>query len=98
MDYINDNASTHIKHIRETVMQNAKLYPAGTIIHIVNRNEYFASNQELNSTSTVVDNGSLIAYSADQLTFHEMQISNTMFSSHMPHECLKKIDELFKLV
>ena len=39
--------------------------------------------------------GDEIAYIADQVTFGEMHISGSMFSTHLPHVCLNKLMEFF---
>lgn len=38
-----------------------------------------------------------VVYAADQITFSEIQISGSMFSTHLPHNSLAKIREVFPL-
>lgn len=93
-----------IETIRNEHMIHPKLYPPGMIIHIVQRNEFLAgyqSNDEQqngdghNNPIFLQQYENEVAYVTDQLTFSEIQISGSMFSSHMPHNVLSTIRNLF---
>lgn len=87
-----------VDHLRSTHMVNPKLYPPGKIIHIIKRNAGLTSaelEQSSNVNNLIGAHGDEIAYVSDQLTFAEMQISATMFSSHMPHSVLAKVRDIF---
>lgn len=88
-----------LKQLREKYMVHPKLYPAGKIIHITQRNEFATASARGGSASgaptPIKENGDEVAYFADQLSFSEMQVSGTMFSAHMPHKVLAKIREFF---
>lgn len=93
-----------INTLRERHMTHPKLYPPGQIIHIVEKNEFMTgsfvnggceSTESTPSTTPLKKCRGMVAYITDQLTFSEIQISGSMFSSHMPHNVLETLQEFF---
>jgi len=86
--------------LRTDVMNHTKLYPPGRIVHIIDKRGWEECNERAtgcHSLEVVSEDQNSVAYLADQLTFSELQLSGSMFSSHMPTACLYKLRDLFPL-
>jgi hypothetical protein len=101
----NSTSREVMRDIRRQVMSAAKLYPPGALVHIIDRDEWnrISSDREAGEGEgeggmiVVSQDECLVAYLADQMTFNELQLSGSMFSAHLPTECLNKLRTLFPM-
>lgn len=89
----NHRQSVLFNTVRRKTMTHPKLFPAGRIIHIIERKEW--NHEKRDSGIAVLSKTSdLIAYFADQEYFSEIQCSNSMLVTHWPDDVLKKLSQL----